>query len=128
MGVRFVGVRTEETAARSLDDVLLLNGVCAPVGFAVGSLDADLGASAAGFCGVLMAGSGSSRTEGSSSSCGCSCSDCAVSQLSFDPALVALSGVGAGYSREVSRCQSRCKQTRLEMKATNAHTCLLEPR
>ena len=128
MGVRFVGVRTEETAASNLDDVLLLKGVCAPAGFAVGSLEADFGASAAGFCGVFMTGSGSSRTEGRSSSCGCSCSDCAVSQLSFDPALTALSGVGAGYGDEVSPCPSRCKQTTRREESNEHNTCLLEPR
>jgi hypothetical protein len=99
MGVRFVGVRTVAAAESSLEDAPLLNGVCAV--FAAGSFDAGW-RSAAGFCGVFMPGSGSSRTEGRSSRDDCSCSDCAVSQLSFDPALAALSGVGAGCSGEVS--------------------------
>jgi hypothetical protein len=102
--VRLVGVRTEATAASSLDDVLLLKGVCEPVGFAVGSLMVDLGGTMLGFCGVFVTGSGSSRTEGRLSVCSCSCSDWAVSQLSFDPALTVRSGVGAGYSKTVSSC------------------------
>jgi hypothetical protein len=128
MGVRFVGVRIEATAASSLDDVLLPMGVCAPAGFAVGSLEADFGASAAGFSGVFTTGSGSSRTEGRSSSCGCSCSDCAVSQLSFDPALTALSGVGAGYGNEVSPRRRTCKQTPEQEESNEHDTYLLEPR
>lgn len=106
MGVRFVGVCIAEATASSLEVVLLLEGVCAPAGFAVGNLDVDLVATVDGFCGVLSTGSGSSRTEGSSSSCSCSCScsDCAVSQLSFDPALTVLSGVGAGCRYQVSLC------------------------
>ena len=122
MGVRFVGVCTEGTGESSLEDVLLLNGVFSV--FAVGSLELDWRSSVTAFRGVLITGSGSSSTEGSSSSRDISCSDCAVSQLSFDPALTALSGVGAGYSNDISKC----KQNRHKTEARNVCAYLLQPR